>query len=93
MTPGARIAITQARCCRLQDAAAGDAGGRTGDYGGGYHAGANCSSRSFRGGSKAGRDVTSHSMSHTYYTNVDALEVQYTSAGTAATLSINAAER
>jgi len=36
----------------------------------------------------AGRDVTSHSMSHTYYTNIDALDVQYTGAGSAATLSI-----
>jgi hypothetical protein len=35
-----------------------------------------------------GRDVTSHSMSHTYYTNTDALDIQYTGSGTAATLSI-----
>jgi hypothetical protein len=37
----------------------------------------------------AGRDVTSHSMSHTYYTNTDALDIQYTGSGTAATLSIS----
>ena len=37
----------------------------------------------------AGRDVTSHSISHTYYTNTDALEIQYTGSGTAATLSIS----
>jgi hypothetical protein len=37
----------------------------------------------------AGRDVTSHSVSHTYYTNTDALEIQYTGSGTAATLSIS----
>jgi hypothetical protein len=37
----------------------------------------------------AGRDVTSHSISHTYYTNTDALDVQYTGSGTAATLSIS----
>jgi hypothetical protein len=37
----------------------------------------------------AGRDVTSHSMSHTYYTNTDALEIQYTGSGTAAALSIS----
>jgi len=36
----------------------------------------------------AGRDVTSHSMSHTYYTNTDALEIQYTGSGTAAALNI-----
>ena len=36
-----------------------------------------------------GRDVTAHSMSHTYYTNTDALEVQYLGAGSAATLSIS----
>jgi len=37
----------------------------------------------------AGRDVTSHSVSHTYYTNTDALDIQYTGTGTAATLSIS----
>jgi hypothetical protein len=37
----------------------------------------------------AGRDVTSHSISHTYYTNTDALDVQYVGAGTAATLNIS----
>jgi hypothetical protein len=42
----------------------------------------------FQGWVNAGRDVTSHSMSHTYYTNTDALEIQYTGSGTAATLSI-----
>src|SRR5258708_37178335 len=43
----------------------------------------------FQGWVSAGRDVTSHSMSHTYYTNTDALEIQYTGSGTAATLSIS----
>jgi hypothetical protein len=43
----------------------------------------------FQGWVNAGRDVTSHSMSHTYYTNTDALEVQYTGSGTAAALSIS----
>ena len=43
----------------------------------------------FQGWINAGRDVTAHSMSHTYYTNTDALEVQYTGLGTAATLSIS----
>ncbi len=43
----------------------------------------------FQGWINAGRDVTSHSMSHTYYTNTDALEIQYTGSGTAATLSIS----
>ncbi len=37
----------------------------------------------------AGRDVTSHSISHTYYTNTDALDIQYTGSGTAAALSIS----
>ena len=37
----------------------------------------------------AGRDVTSHSISHTYYTNTNALNIQYTGTGTAATLSIS----
>ena len=36
-----------------------------------------------------GIDVTAHSVSHTYYTNTDALEIQYTGSGTAATLSIS----
>jgi hypothetical protein len=43
----------------------------------------------FQGWINAGRDVTSHSMSHTYYTNTDALEIQYTGSGTAATLGIS----
>jgi parallel beta-helix repeat protein len=43
----------------------------------------------FQGWVNAGRDVTSHSVSHTYYTNTDALDVQYTGGGTAATLSIS----
>ena len=43
----------------------------------------------FQGWINAGRDVTSHSMSHTYYTNTDALDIQYTGSGTAATLSIS----
>jgi hypothetical protein len=43
----------------------------------------------FQGWVNAGRDVTSHSISHTYYTNTDALDVQYTGSGTAATLSIS----
>ncbi|HTY84195.1 MAG TPA: hypothetical protein VMB19_08245 [Silvibacterium sp.] len=37
----------------------------------------------------AGIDVTSHSISHTYYTNTNALDIQYTGAGTAATLNIS----
>lgn len=37
----------------------------------------------------AGRDVTSHSISHTYYTNTDAIEIQYTGSGSSATLSIS----
>jgi hypothetical protein len=37
----------------------------------------------------AGRDVTAHSISHTYYTNTDALEIQYSGSGTAAALSIS----
>jgi hypothetical protein len=36
----------------------------------------------------AGRDVTSHSMSHTYYTNLDALDIRYTGTGMSATLSV-----
>jgi hypothetical protein len=43
----------------------------------------------FQGWVNGGRDVTSHSMSHTYYTNTDALEIQYTGSGTAAVLSIS----
>jgi hypothetical protein len=43
----------------------------------------------FQGWINAGRDVTSHSISHTYYTNTDALEIQYTGSGTAATLNIS----
>src|SRR5579863_1793893 len=43
----------------------------------------------FQGWINAGRDVTSHSISHTYYTNTDALDIQYTGSGTAATLSIS----
>lgn len=42
----------------------------------------------FQGWVNAGRDVTSHSISHTYYTNTDALEIQYTGSGSAATLSV-----
>jgi hypothetical protein len=37
----------------------------------------------------AGRDVASHSISHTYYTNLDALDIQYIGSGTAASLSIS----
>jgi len=43
----------------------------------------------FQGWINAGRDVASHSISHTYYTNTDALDIQYTGSGTAATLSIS----
>src|SRR5579863_3733868 len=43
----------------------------------------------FQGWINAGRDVTSHSISHTYYANLDALDIQYTGGGTAATLSIS----
>jgi hypothetical protein len=43
----------------------------------------------FQGWINAGRDVTSHSISHTYYTNTDAVDIQYTGSGTAATLSIS----
>ncbi|HEY1657991.1 MAG TPA: hypothetical protein VGG14_06575 [Candidatus Sulfotelmatobacter sp.] len=43
----------------------------------------------FQGWIDAGRDVTSHSISHTYYTNTDALDIQYIGSGTAATLSIS----
>lgn len=37
----------------------------------------------------AGEDVSAHSMSHTYYTNTNALDIQYTGSGTAASLSIS----
>ena len=43
----------------------------------------------FQGWINAGRDVTAHSISHTYYTNTDALDIQYTGSGTAATLNIS----
>jgi len=43
----------------------------------------------FQGWINAGRDVASHSISHTYYTNTDALDIQYSGSGTAATLSIS----
>jgi hypothetical protein len=43
----------------------------------------------FQGWINAGRDVTSHSISHTYYTNTDALDIQYTGSGSAASLSIS----
>jgi hypothetical protein len=36
----------------------------------------------------AGIDVTAHSISHTYYTNTNALTIQYTGSGTAAALTI-----
>ena len=36
-----------------------------------------------------GRDVVAHSVSHTYYTNTNALNVQYLGAGAAATLGIS----
>jgi hypothetical protein len=36
----------------------------------------------------AGRDVAAHSISHTYYTNTDALDIQYIGSGTAATLNV-----
>jgi hypothetical protein len=43
----------------------------------------------FQGWINAGRDVTSHSISHTYYVNADALDIQYVGSGTAATLNIS----
>ncbi len=43
----------------------------------------------FQGWINAGRDVTSHSISHTYYTNTSALAIQYTGVGTAATLEVS----
>jgi hypothetical protein len=56
--------------------AAGSSGG-SGDHGG-ISAGADAGVRRFQGWINAGRDVTSHSISHTYYTNTDALDIQYT---------------
>jgi hypothetical protein len=43
----------------------------------------------FQGWVNAGRDVSAHSISHTYYVNTDALDIQYTGSGTAATLKIS----
>ena len=43
----------------------------------------------FQGWVNAGRDVASHSISHTYYTNTDALDIQYIGSGSAATLNIS----
>src|SRR5579863_76439 len=43
----------------------------------------------FQGWVNAGRDVTSHSISHTYYTNTNVLNIQYTGTGSAATLSVS----
>ena len=43
----------------------------------------------FQGWVNAGRDVASHSVSHTYYTNTGALDIQYTGSGSAAALSIS----
>ncbi|MGA7220428.1 MAG: hypothetical protein WBX38_19085 [Candidatus Sulfotelmatobacter sp.] len=43
----------------------------------------------FQGWINAGRDVTAHSMSHTYYVNTDALDIQYTGGGSAAALSVS----
>ncbi len=43
----------------------------------------------FQGWIDDGRDVTAHSISHTYYVNTDALDIQYTGSGTAATLNIS----
>lgn len=37
----------------------------------------------------SGLDVTAHSISHTYYTNTDAIDLQYIGSGSAATLSIS----
>lgn len=37
----------------------------------------------------SGIDVTAHSVSHTYFTNTDALDIQYRGTGTAATLTIS----
>ena len=42
----------------------------------------------FQGWINQGRDVASHSISHTYYTNTNALTIQYTGIGTAASLTI-----
>ncbi|HTS37814.1 MAG TPA: hypothetical protein VMH04_19220 [Candidatus Solibacter sp.] len=43
----------------------------------------------FQGWINAGRDVTSHSWSHTYYTNTDALDIQYSGTNATAKLSIS----
>jgi len=43
----------------------------------------------FQGWINAGCDVTAHSISHTYYVNTDALDIQYVGSGTAATLNIS----
>jgi hypothetical protein len=43
----------------------------------------------FQGWIGAGRDVTSHSISHTYYPNTDGLDIQYTGSGSSAALSIS----
>jgi len=37
----------------------------------------------------AGRDVVAHSVSHTYYSNTDALDIQYVGVGSAASLTIS----
>ncbi|MFZ1928247.1 MAG: hypothetical protein WAU50_03870 [Candidatus Sulfotelmatobacter sp.] len=55
----------------------------------GYSATINPIISEIQGWINAGRDVTSHSISHTYYTNTDALDIQYTGSGSAATLSIS----
>jgi hypothetical protein len=43
----------------------------------------------FQGWVNDGRDVTAHSISHTYYVNTDALDIQYIGSGSAATLNIS----
>jgi hypothetical protein len=43
----------------------------------------------FQGWVNAGRDVTAHSISHTYYVNSDALDIQYIGSGTAAALTVS----
>ncbi|MGA8838319.1 MAG: hypothetical protein WCF74_00280 [Candidatus Sulfotelmatobacter sp.] len=43
----------------------------------------------FQGWVNDGRDVTAHSISHTYYVNTDALDIQYIGSGTAAVLNIS----
>jgi len=55
----------------------------------GYSATINPIISEIQGWINAGRDVTSHSISHTYYTNTDALDIQYTGTGSSATLSIS----